>query len=285
MLVAGVDAGSNTVKIVLIEGGSILANWISKTGPNSMKAVEKGLETILSEHGRALHDVHSIVATGYGRNYIPFATYQATEILCQAKAIRKLIPEAKTIIDIGGQDSKVIYADQNGRVVEFAMNDKCAAGTGRFIETLANALHTPLEDMGALSLKAEGEVQVSSTCTVFAESEVISYIAQGLPKPDIISGVHHAIASRVSAMARRREICKDVCLTGGVAKNVGVVWWMEKELGLSLRVPKEPQITAAIGAALIGLEKASPGSHDVPFADARAPEITSFARGREKPKG
>jgi (R)-2-hydroxyacyl-CoA dehydratese activating ATPase len=263
MLVAGIDAGSSTVKIVLMEGGSIIARQISRTGPNSMEAVENGFHKILTECGKTLGDLHSIIATGYGRNYVSFATAQVTEIMCQAKAILKLIPEVKTIIDIGGQDSKVIFIDEYGHVIDFGMNDKCAAGTGRFIETLAIALETPLEEMGDLSLKAQGEVIISSTCTVFAESEVISYVAQGLPKPDIISGVHHAIASRISGMARRRKIRKDVCLTGGVAKNVGVVWWMEKELGLSLRVPIEPQITAAIGAALIGLEKASLGTHDI----------------------
>ena len=255
MLVAGIDAGSNTVKAVLMEGDQILSYQITKTGANSLVALKELFQKILEEQHKRMEDLSSIVSTGYGRNYVPFATLQASEILCHARGVIRSMPQVRTIIDIGGQDSKVIYLDNSRRVFDFVMNDKCAAGTGRFIEMLALALETPLEEMGRLSLQAQGEITISNTCTVFAESEVISYVAQGLPKEEIISGVHHAIVNRIVAMARRREIRGEVCLTGGVAKNVGVAKWIEKELGQSLRIPEEPQITGAIGAALIGLHK------------------------------
>ena len=257
MLVAGIDAGSNTVKVVFMEGEQILSYRIVKTGANSLSTVNDLIQQILEEQRKRMEDISSFVSTGYGRNYIPFATSQATEIFCHAKGVIRSIPQVRTIIDIGGQDSKVIYLDNSGRVVDFVMNDKCAAGTGRFIETLALALETPLEEMGPLSVRAQNEITISNTCTVFAESEVVSYVAQGFPKGEIISGVHHAIVNRILAMTRRREIRGEICLTGGVAKNVGIVKWLEKELGQSLRIPEEPQITGAIGAALIGLERTS----------------------------
>jgi len=259
MLVAGIDAGSNTVKIVLMEGDQILSHRIVKTGANSLNTVNDLIQQILEQQHKRMEDITAFVATGYGRNYIPFATSQASEIFCHAKGVIWSMPQVRTIIDIGGQDTKVIYLDKTGRVADFVMNDKCAAGTGRFIETLALALQTPLEEMGPLSVEAEKEITISNTCTVFAESEVISYVAQGLPKSEIIAGVHHALVNRLVSMARRREIRRDVCLTGGVAKNIGVVRWIEKELGESLKIPEEPQLTGAIGAALIGLDKATKG--------------------------
>ena len=256
MLVAGVDAGSNTTKIILMEEDQILSRGIIKTGAKSLDAVKDLLQHILEQQHKKIEDMGGIVATGYGRNYIPFATFQATEIFCHAKGVFRTMPQVRTIIDIGGQDSKVIYLDNNGRVADFVMNDKCAAGTGRFIESLAMALSVPLEEMGTLSVSVEKEITISSTCTVFAESEVVSYVAQGFPKSDIISGVHHALAGRVVSMARRREIRPELCMTGGVAKNIGVVRWIEKELGESVEIPEEPQLTGAIGAAMIALERA-----------------------------
>jgi (R)-2-hydroxyacyl-CoA dehydratese activating ATPase len=257
MLVAGIDAGSNTVKIVLMEGDQILSHRIVKTGANSLGAVNDLIQQILEQQHKRMEDISVFVSTGYGRNYIPFATFQATEILCHAKGVIRSMPRVRTVIDIGGQDSKVIYLNNTGRVVDFVMNDKCAAGTGRFIETLALALQTPLEEMGPLSVQAQKEITISNTCTVFAESEVISYVAQGLPKAEIIAGVHRALVSRIVSMTRRKEIRREICLTGGVAKNIGFVRWIEKELGESLGIPEEPQLTGAIGAAMIGLERAS----------------------------
>jgi (R)-2-hydroxyacyl-CoA dehydratese activating ATPase len=264
MLVAGIDAGSNTIKVVLMEGNQILSHRIAKAGANSLAVVNDSIKKALKDHKKKMEELVSIVSTGYGRDNIPFSTFQATEIFCHAVGVIRSMPQVRTVIDIGGQDSKVIYLDNSGQVVDFVMNDKCAAGTGRFIEMLALVLETPLEEMGRLSIKAKNEITISNTCTVFAESEVISYLAKGFPKEEIISGVHHAIVTRILAMTRRREIRGEVCLTGGVAKNIGVVRWMGKELGQSLCIPEEPQLTGAIGAALIALEKTSrKGGRDV----------------------
>ncbi len=255
MLVAGIDAGSNTVKVILMEGNQILAQQIAKAGANSLNVVNDSIEKALKDHGKRMEELVSIVSTGYGRDNISFATSQATEIFCHAAGVVLSMPEVRTVIDIGGQDSKIIYLDDSGQVIDFVMNDKCAAGTGRFIEMLAIALETPLEEMGPLSIKAQGEIKISNTCTVFAESEVISYLAKGIPREEIISGVHHSIVTRILAMTRLRKMHGDICFTGGVAKNIGVVRWMEKELGRPLCIPEEPQLTGAIGAAVIALER------------------------------
>lgn len=254
MLVAGIDAGSNTVKVVLLEGNQILSTRVAKAGANSLSVVNASIEKALKDHGRKIEELVSIVATGYGRDNISFATSQATEIFCHAAGVVRSMPQVRTVIDIGGQDSKVIHLDDSGQVIDFVMNDKCAAGTGRFIEMLAMALETPLDQMGPLSIKAKDEIKISNTCTVFAESEVISYLAKGIPREEIISGVHHSIVTRILAMTRLRKMHGDICFTGGVAKNIGVVRWMEKELGRPLSIPEEPQLTGAIGAAMIALE-------------------------------
>jgi predicted CoA-substrate-specific enzyme activase len=255
MLVAGIDAGSNTVKVVLLEGNRILSQRVAKAGANSLTVVNDSIAKALQDHGRQMEELVSIVATGYGRDNISFATSQATEIFCHAAGVVRSMPQVRTVIDIGGQDSKVIYLDDSGQVIDFAMNDKCAAGTGRFIEMLAMALETPLDQMGPLSIKAQSEIKISNTCTVFAESEVISYLAKGIPREEIISGVHHSIVTRILAMTRLRKMHGEICFTGGVAKNIGVVRWLEKELGRPLSIPAEPQLTGALGAAMIALER------------------------------
>lgn len=255
MLVAGIDAGSNTVKVVLVEGNQILSHRVSKAGASSVAVVNDSIERALKDHGKKLEELVSIVSTGYGRDNISFATSQATEIFCHAAGVIRSMPQVRTVIDIGGQDSKVIYLDESGQVIDFVMNDKCAAGTGRFIEMLAMALETPLDEMGPLSITAKNEIKISNTCTVFAESEVISYLAKGIPKEEIISGVHHSIVTRILAMTRLRRMHGDIAFTGGVAKNIGVVRWMEQELGRPLCIPEEPQLTGAIGAAMIALER------------------------------
>jgi predicted CoA-substrate-specific enzyme activase len=205
-----------------MEGNRILSYRITKTGANSLGSVKDSVEKILEESRKKMEELISIVSTGYGRNYIPYATLQVTEILCQGVGILSVMPQVRMIIDIGGQDSKVIYLDNSGHAVDFVMNDKCAAGTGRFIEMLALALETPLDEMGRLSIQARREIKISNTCTVFAESEVISYIAQGFPRDEIISGVHHSIVNRILAMTRRRKILGEVCLTGGWLKMLGL---------------------------------------------------------------
>jgi predicted CoA-substrate-specific enzyme activase len=192
----------------------------------------------------------SIVATGYGRISVPFANKKVTEISCHGLGAYKLFPDTGTVVDIGGQDSKVIQVGPGGKVLDFTMNDKCAAGTGRFIEVMAAKLRVPLDEMGSLSMRARGEVRISSVCTVFAESEVISLVAQNHPKEEIIRGIHRAIVNRVWSMVKTLGVKREVTMSGGVAKNQGVVAFLEEKLGYPIHVHKEPQIIGALGAAL-----------------------------------
>jgi predicted CoA-substrate-specific enzyme activase len=190
------------------------------------------------------------VATGYGRISVPFADKKVTEISCHALGAYKLFPDTGTVIDIGGQDSKVIQVGQGGKVLDFAMNDKCAAGTGRFLEVMAAKLGISLDEMGSLSLKGEKEARISSICTVFAESEVVSLVARNHPREGIIRGLHRAIVNRVWSMVRTIGTHGEVTMSGGVAKNKGVVALMEEKLGKPIHVYREPQIVGAFGAAL-----------------------------------
>ena len=253
--VAGIDAGSNTVKVVLLDENKNLFFRIAKTGSNSVKTARATLDMVMDQAGLGVSQPDYIVSTGYGRNYIDFGQQSVTEITCHAKGVRHFIPDARTIIDIGGQDNKVIYLDAQGNVQDFLMNDKCAAGTGRFLEVTAGALELSLEQMGEESMKATGEVSISSTCTVFAESEVVSHVARGEKLPDIVAGIHRSIVIRVLGMAQRKPVITPLVVTGGVAKNQGVVQIIQEELGHEVVLPKEPQITGALGAALIALSR------------------------------
>jgi predicted CoA-substrate-specific enzyme activase len=251
MIYAGIDLGSITAKAVIVKNGAILAWAIAFSGYNSAETAQKVLAEALQTAAIARDDVARLVATGYGRVRVPGADKQVTEITCHARGAHWLHPETRTVIDVGGQDSKGIAIDGQGKVTDFVMNDKCAAGTGRFLEVMARALEEDLDRFGALSLNAPRRAQISSTCTVFAESEVISQIAAGLPKDVIIAGIHEAIAARVSGMVRRIAVRDQVMMTGGVAHNHGVVRMLEEKLERSILVPPAAQIIGAIGAALI----------------------------------
>ncbi|MHA1714412.1 MAG: acyl-CoA dehydratase activase [Promethearchaeota archaeon] len=206
-----------------------------------------------------MSDVSSVLGTGYGRHSIKeiFGQPPVTEITAHARGVHFFLPNVRTVIDMGGQDTKVIILGKNGKVLDFQMNDKCAAGTGRFLEVMAKTLEIDLNDMGILDQQANKEITISSTCTVFAESEVISLIASGESKPNIIHGIHKAISSRVHGMVRRIGIVGDVGFCGGVAKNKGMVRALEKEIGVKLYIPQEPQITGAVGSAIIAAERAN----------------------------
>lgn len=251
MLTVGIDVGSISTKAALLEDGRFIRGRIAFTGYNAEAAGRRIYEEILQESGLAEDAVGGIVATGYGRKSVSFAGRALTEILCHAAGARFLDPEIRSVVDIGGQDSKAIVLEADGRVKTFAMNDKCAAGTGRFLEVMARALEVDLERFGALSLEAESPARISSLCTVFAESEVISLIARGEQRENIIAGIHDSIGSRVSAMARRLGMVPPVMMTGGVARNTGVVQALGKALGLPLRVSPHAQLTGAIGAAVL----------------------------------
>lgn len=254
MIVAGLDIGSMTTETVILQENHILSSSILPTGANSLKAAELSLNTALAKAGLKREDLSALVTTGYGRISFPGATKRITEITCHARGAFFLEPATRTVIDIGGQDSKVIRLDEQGRNVDFQMNDKCAAGTGRFLEVMAQALGVPLADLGRISRSAPRSIKISNTCTVFAESEVISLIAQNQPIEVIIRGLHEAIADRLWGLISRVGIREKVTLTGGVAKNEGVVQALEERLEVKIFVPPEPQIVGALGAALLARE-------------------------------
>ncbi|HOP85917.1 MAG TPA: acyl-CoA dehydratase activase [Syntrophorhabdaceae bacterium] len=249
---AGVDIGSTMTKVVIFSD-RIEATIIGPTGPEHRKLANKVMEEALNLAQIRFENLSYIIATGYGRINVPFADRQITEITCHAKGLHSLLPTVKTIVDIGGQDSKGIKI-KDGKVVSFVMNDKCAAGTGRFIEIMADSIGVPLEDMGIISLTAEKAAPISSTCTVFAEHEIINKLASGETIPNLIAGIHESVATRVSAMVKKLTIEQDVAVTGGGAKNIGLVKVLEKKLGCSIIVPPEPLITGALGASVLAKE-------------------------------
>ncbi len=253
---AGIDVGSiSTEAVVVNASGALAGESIVLTGADSSKAVEACLEAALSRAGIKRDDLGYIISTGYGRERVKMSDEPVTEISCHGRGASTLFPGTRTVIDIGGQDSKVISLDDGGRVVNFQMNDKCAAGTGRFLEVMARALEVEVAEMGEMSLRSENRLRVSSVCTVFAESEVVGLIAQGGRREDILSAIHSSIADRIYGLAGRVGIKPEVTLTGGVAKNRGVARALEERLGLNLNIPDEPQVTGALGAALIARDR------------------------------
>ena len=229
----------------------IVSSIIGPTGPEQRRLANRVMEEALKKVSLPFESITYVVATGYGRINVPFADKQITEISCHAKGVAHFFPEARTIIDIGGQDSKGIIID-NGRPVDFVMNDKCAAGSGRFLEVIADTLDLKIEEIGEISLRSETPAEISNICTVWAEQEVVSRLAEGVPLEDLIAGVHESLATRISRMVKRIAVEKEVVITGGGAKNIGLVKAISKELGCDVLVPSEPLITGAVGAALLG---------------------------------
>jgi len=255
MLTVGMDIGSITTKAAVVKDGRILGTRVIFTGYNAESAGNRVMEELLAELGIRREQVERIVATGYGRNSVRFADSAITEITCHAAGAHYLNPHIRSIIDIGGQDSKTIAVDEKGRVKDFAMNDKCAAGTGRFLEVMARALEVDLDEFGELSLRSENPSKISSLCTVFAESEVISLISKGESRDNIIAGIHESIAARVAAMAKRVGVVPPIMMTGGVAKNRGVVDALQKKLESTIEVSANAQENGAIGAAVLAAEQ------------------------------
>jgi len=251
---AGIDIGSTMTKAVIVDsGGQILSVIKGPTGPEHRQLANEVMQNALAQAKLKLDDIAYIVATGYGRLNVPFADRQITELTCHARGIFSQFPSVRTAIDIGGQDAKCMKIT-DGKMVDFAMNDKCAAGTGRFLEMVAATLGIGLEDMGPMSLKSTKKVSISNFCTIFAQQEIVSQLSEGEKVEDIIAGLHDALASRVAALARRLKVEPDVVLTGGVAKNIGIVKAMSDNLGCQLLVPKDPLITGALGAATLASE-------------------------------
>jgi predicted CoA-substrate-specific enzyme activase len=252
VLYSGVDVGSLSTEVVLIDDeASILSSVITLTGPSSRNAATRCWQEALAIVGVRENDVACVIATGYGRKQVSFAEKAVTEITCHARGASHIHGNTRTIIDIGGQDTKVIRVDGEGRVQNFLMNDKCAAGTGRFLEVMSRTLEVELDEMGPLSLKARKGLSISSMCTVFAESEVVSLVAEGNTVPDILWGLHDSVALRTVALLDQLGREPDIFMSGGVAKNRGVVEAFEKRLGGKIHIPSEPQIIGALGAALL----------------------------------
>lgn len=251
---AGVDIGAVGAKAVILAGGKIVGSAVVPTAVNAEKSGMSALETALKMAGISRSDLKQVVATGYGRRTIPFADKTVTEIGCHARGAFSLNTKVRTLIDMGGQDCKAIRIDDQGRVTEFIMNDKCASGTGRFLEVMSRVFEIPVSEMGPLALKAEKVVPMSSTCTVFAESEVISLMARGEKPEDIINGVHHAIGQRVAGLLTRVGIEDELFFSGGVAKNVGMIRALEEIIGKTVVTSHEnPQLMGALGAALFAV--------------------------------
>ena len=254
MYFLGIDIGSSSSKAVIIdENQNVLAIKVKNigTGTNGPAVV---IGEALEEVGITQDQISYTVATGYGRITYTQADKQITEITCHGKGVAHLIPGAHTIIDIGGQDAKVIKLNDKGNVENFVMNEKCAAGTGRFLEVMARILNVELDELSDLSMKSTEEIEISNTCTVFAESEVISQLAQGIAKEDVARGADNSITSRVAGLARRIGITPVVVMTGGVAQNESVVRCLEEHIGYDITVCPNPQAAGALGAALFALE-------------------------------
>ena len=255
--VAGIDSGSTTTNAVVLDReGNLVTSAIVRTGPRAKDGAEKAFSAL---RGCAPEDMAAVVATGYGRSSIPFATGTVTEITCHARGARHLNPAVRTIVDIGGQDSKVICLDETGAVSNFVMNDKCAAGTGRFLELMARTLEVELDALGELGLQWKQDLTISSMCTVFAESEVVSLIADNHSAADIIHGLHKSVAVKTAALAKRAGGEPPYMMTGGVARNLGVVQALEERLETSLWIPEAPDLCGALGAALFALDSAKAG--------------------------
>jgi len=250
---AGIDIGSTMTKVVILKDG-IITSIIGPTGPEHRRLANKVMEDALKKSNLTLDEIAYIVATGYGRINVPFSDKQITEITCHAKGVKYLFPKARTIIDIGGQDVKGIKIDGNGRVNDFVMNDKCAAGTGRFIEVIAHTLGIELSDVGDISLKSRNPSTISNICTIWAQQEVVASLAEGIPVSDILAGIHRSLADRIVRLISRLKIEDEIIVTGGGAKNKGLIYAISGLLDRELRVPNEPLITGALGAALMGKE-------------------------------
>lgn len=253
----GVDVGSTQTKgIIIDERRRIVGRGLIDTGANVVKAGDNVYRVALADAGLRAEDVAYVVGTGYGRYKITFGNTQITEISCHAKGAHFIFPRTRTLLDIGGQDTKAIKVNEIGEVTDFSMNDKCAAGTGRFLAAAASAMDLALDDLGPISLGGRAPVRITTVCTVFVESEIIAYLAQGKKVEDILRGMHNAIAARSIALLRRVGIDPELTFTGGVSRNVGMVNALREALEMEINISPESQYMGAIGAALFALERA-----------------------------
>ncbi len=251
MITAGIDIGSLSTKSVIMSDGQVMGFDVVLTGGCNRTAADLTFGNVLAKTGLKHGQVGFVVSTGYGRENISFADKHVSEITCHALGMHLMNPAIRTILEIGGQDSKAIRLDEDGNVETFAMNDKCAAGCGRFLEVTARAMGIELKDLGEVSARSENVVRISSTCTVFAETEIVSLVAVGTPVPDIVRGVHKSIATRAVSLLRTVGVSGPVGMSGGVALNSGVVRSLEEALKTEIYIAENPQVRGAIGAAYL----------------------------------
>ncbi len=269
---AGVDVGSTQTKAVIIdEKGDIVGRALIDTGANVIQAAEQSFLEALSSQNIDEEEVEYVVGTGYGRYRVTFGNTQVTEISCHGRGAVHLFPNTRTVVDMGGQDTKAISVSADGEIIDFCMNDKCAAGTGRFLGAAAAALDIPLGDLGAVSLKSTKPIKISTTCTVFAESEVLAWLGKGKKIEDILWGVHKSIASRSAGLMRRVGINDEITFTGGVSRNIGMVKALEERLEKPLNISEDCHYMGALGAALFALDHVMAGRAPV----VSAVEVTS----------
>jgi len=253
MIVAGIDLGAKTVKVVILKDGKIIGKSKTLSGIEQDKTVLEAYNAALAEAGIAREDVSRVIATGAGREYVSFADNDITEVGADAKGVINLVPNARTIIDVGAEEGRGIKIDASGRVIDFAVNEKCAAGAGSFTESMARALELTLEKFGQLSLESTQEIPMNAQCAVFAESEVVSMLHNKTPKADISRAVHDAIASRISSMVRKVGFEAEIVLIGGMAYNNGFIRSLENDLKYKLIIPENPEFIGAYGAALAAM--------------------------------
>ena len=267
---AGVDVGSTQTKAVIVDASRrIVARTLIATGANVSRAGEHAFLRACEAQGLPREAVGYVVGTGYGRYKVTFGDAQITEITCHARGAHSLFPRTRTVIDMGGQDTKAIKVGPDGAVLDFAMNDKCAAGTGRFLSAAAEVTGVGLDEIGPLALQAKVPVRLTSVCTVFVESDIMSYLAKRKTVEDILGGVHKAIATRTMALVRRVGVEDEVTFTGGVSRNVGMVRALEAVLGRAINVSEEGHFMGALGAALLALERAEAAAAETPVAAGR----------------
>ncbi len=257
MIVGGCDVGSATGKAVVMKDGAIVSHTIIPSTVRPEVTARRAMDGAIAEAGlSSIEDLGYLVGTGYGRLKIPFANENVSEITCHARGAHWMSPAVRTVVDIGGQDCKVMSLDENGKVLEFVMNDRCAAGTGRFFEAMARVLECGLSGLSELCLEGKNPATITSQCSVFAESEVVTLINEGVELADIVAGLHDSVARRLNSMVRRVGLVEDVALTGGCAKNEGLAKVLEGRLRVSVKkLPQDPQIAGAVGAALIAAAK------------------------------
>jgi benzoyl-CoA reductase subunit D len=251
MITAGIDMGAKNVKVVIVKDGKLLAKGQIPSGFDQKADAEKIFNEVLEGAGLSRDEIDHVVATGAGKSQAPYANGEISMMGADALGGSYLFPSARTVIDVGAEEGRAVKCDDKGRMVDFVINERCAAGAGTFVEAMSRALEVKLEEIGPLSLKAERAVPMNAQCTIFAESEVVTLIHEKTSKADIARAIHDAIADRIASMTRRLGIQKDIVLVGGVARNVGFVSSLEKTIGVNLLIPEEPEFVGALGAALL----------------------------------